>query len=167
MTNYLWLAFGLSMLCSLVLTVALTPLVSKLAFQYGAVAKPRERDIHKKDLPRWGGLAMFGGFALTLVFIYIFSQIFPQIFPGSPSQHQLTKLLGVMVAATMLVIVGALDDKFEISAIWQSLALIFAGVIIILFGVRIDGITNPLGVGGPHDPDVGFSFLCLCRISAR
>ena len=46
MRNYLWLAFGLSMACSLVLTVLLTPIVSKLAFKFGAVAKPRERDVH-------------------------------------------------------------------------------------------------------------------------
>ena len=97
---------------------------------------------------------MFGGFALTLLCIYAVSLIFPQVFPGNPSQHQLTKLFGVMIAATMLVVVGALDDKYEISALWQSLALILAGVIIILFDVRIDGLTNPFTAGGlgPHDP---------------
>ena len=166
MRNYLWLAFGLSMACSLVLTVLLTPYVSKLAFKYGAVAKPRERDVHKKDLPRWGGLAMFGGFALTLILIFATSLFLPQIFPWDPSTHQLTKLLGVMIAASMLVIVGALDDKYEISALWQSLALILAGVIIILFGVSIDGVTNPWGAGGPKDPrrwlalPVPWSWIC-------
>lgn len=148
----LWLAFGLSLVCSLVLTVFLTPQVSKLAFKYGAIAKPRERDIHRKDLPRWGGLAMFGGFGLTLALIFVYSLIVPHVFPWTP--HQLTKLAGVLIAATMLVVVGALDDKFEISALWQTLALIAAGIILILFGVRVDGLTNPFTAGGlsPHDP---------------
>ena len=45
--------------------------------------------------------------------------------------------------------VGTLDDKFEVSALWQSLALIAAGVVLVLFDVRIEGVTNPFYHGPP------------------
>ena len=64
-----WVAF----LLALVLTALLTPLVRKLAFRYGAVAIPRERDIHKEPLARWGGLAMVAAFFYhtgTLLLVY-------------------------------------------------------------------------------------------------
>ena len=54
-----WLAF----LLALILSYLLTPLVGEAGDgRFGAVAVPRERDVHKKPLPRWGGLAMFGAF---------------------------------------------------------------------------------------------------------
>ena len=138
-----WLAF----LLALALSYALTPLVGRLATRFGAVAVPRERDVHKKPLPRWGGLAMFGGFLLTLGVIYVYIYAYRQHFPWTGDQ--LHHFAGVMLAATLVAVVGTIDDKYEVSAIWQSLALVAAGVVLVLFGVRIEGITNPFYSGPP------------------
>ncbi len=141
-----WLAF----LLALALSYALTPLVSRLAVRFGAVAVPRERDVHSKPLPRWGGLAMFGGFLLTLGVIYLYIVTHRHVFPWTTSE--LNHFTGVLLAATLVAVVGTLDDKFEVSAAFQSLALIAAGVVLVLFGVRIEGITNPFyhGTSGGH-----------------
>ena len=138
-----WLAFGLA----LALSYLLTPLVSKLAVRFGAVAVPRERDVHSKPLPRWGGLAMFGGFLLTLGVVYLYIITHRHIFPWTASE--LNHFTGVILAATLVAIVGTLDDKFEVSAIFQSVALVAAGVVLVMFGVRIEGITNPFYHGPP------------------
>ena len=144
-----WLAFGLA----LALSYLLTPLVSRLAVRFGAVAVPRERDVHSKPLPRWGGLAMFGGFLLTLGAIYLYIVTHRHVFPWTPPE--LNHFTGVLLAATLVAVVGTLDDKFEVSAIFQSLALIAAGVVLVLFDVRIEGITNPFAHPSLHPPRHG------------
>ena len=132
-----WLAF----LLAVGLSYFLTPLVSRLAMRFGAVAVPRERDVHKKPLPRWGGLAMFGAFVITLGSIYVYHTLFHADHPWT--HLQLQRFVGVLTAATVVAVVGVIDDKWEVSAIWQSLALVGAGLILVAFDVRIDGITNP------------------------
>lgn len=132
-----WLAF----LLALVLSWLLTPWVGKLATRFGAVAVPRERDIHKKPLPRWGGLAMYGAFVVTLIVVYVYHSLYHAQYPWT--HLQLLRFSGVLIAASVVAVVGVIDDKYEVSALWQSLALISAGMILVLFDVRIDGITNP------------------------
>ncbi len=132
-----WLAF----LLALALSWLLTPWVGKLATWFGAVAVPRERDVHKKPLPRWGGLAMYGAFLITLIVVYVYHSLYHAQYPWT--HLQLQRFLGVLIAASVVAVVGVIDDKFEVSAIWQSLALVGAGLILVLFDVRIDGVTNP------------------------
>ena len=48
-------------------TYLLTPPVRRLAIRAGAMAEVRDRDIHASPTPRWGGLAMYGGFLAGLV----------------------------------------------------------------------------------------------------
>ncbi len=45
----------------------LTPLARKLATRWGAVAWPRDRDVHAVATPRMGGVALFAGFALAIM----------------------------------------------------------------------------------------------------
>ena len=132
-----WLAF----LLALALSWLLTPWVGRLASRFGAVAVPRERDIHKKPLPRWGGLAMYGAFVITLIVVYVYHSLYHAQYPWT--HLQLQRFLGVLLAASVVAVVGVIDDKFEVSALWQSLALVSAGLILVLFDVRIDGVTNP------------------------
>ncbi|MDQ2798439.1 MAG: undecaprenyl/decaprenyl-phosphate alpha-N-acetylglucosaminyl 1-phosphate transferase [Armatimonadota bacterium] len=145
-----WAAFALALL----LTFLLTPLVRKLAFRFGAVAVPRERDVHKQPLPRWGGLAMVGGFLLTLGIVYLYIVTHRHVYPWH--RDELEHFAGVLIAAALVALVGALDDKYEVSALWQALALIGAGVVLIGFGVRIEGITNPVAHPSAHPSRHGY-----------
>ena len=45
----------------------LTPIARRLAISWGAVARPRDRDVHAVATPRLGGLALFAGFAMAIV----------------------------------------------------------------------------------------------------
>jgi UDP-GlcNAc:undecaprenyl-phosphate GlcNAc-1-phosphate transferase len=138
-----WFAFAASM----ALALLLTPLVRRLATRFGAVAYPRERDVHSRPLPRWGGLAMVGAFLITLGAVYIYIATHRLIFPWTePEVH---RFVGVLAAVALVAAAGTADDKFEISAVWQTLVLVAAGLILVGFGVRIEGITNPFA-GAPH-----------------
>ena len=145
-----WVSFALALLFAYLLT----PLVRKLAFRFGAVAVPRDRDVHQEPLPRWGGLAMVGAFLLTLGMVYAYIDLHRHRFPWTP--HQLEQFAGVLVAGLLIALVGTLDDKFEMSALWQSLALIGAGVVLVTFGVRIEGVTNPFAHPSLHPPRHGY-----------
>lgn len=136
-----WIAFFIA----LFLTYFITPLVRKLAFKYGAVAVPRDRDVHKEPLPRWGGLAMVASFLVTLAIIYAYvllrNHLHGREVPWDIHQHK--QFIGIVVAVLLITVVGAIDDKFEVSAIWQTIALVGAGWILAYSGARIEGITNP------------------------
>src|SRR5579884_170436 len=105
---------------SAVLAALLTEPVKRLAARYGAMAVPRERDVHKKPIPRWGGLAMYGAFVLTLFAAYLFIFFDRAHFPWD--WFQIKQFAGVLLGATLVAFVGVLDDKYELSAAWQSLA---------------------------------------------
>jgi UDP-GlcNAc:undecaprenyl-phosphate GlcNAc-1-phosphate transferase len=133
----------LSCLLAGVLTVLLTPFVKRLATRYGAIAVPRARDVHKQPIPRWGGVSMYVAFTITMLAAYAYLN-----YAGIHWNHRsLQQFTGVLVGATLVAVVGTLDDKFELSPIWQSAALIAAGVVLLMFGVRIEGISNPIASG--------------------
>jgi len=52
-------------------TFLLTPVVRVVARRWGAVARPRDRDVHAIPTPRLGGVAMFGGMAVALLVAHL------------------------------------------------------------------------------------------------
>lgn len=126
---------------ALVVSLLLTPLVRKLAFQFGAVDDPKrdDRRVHKEPLPRWGGIAIFGGFVVAVL------AVLPFAYPGIAIAPYVLGLLGV---GALVVVVGALDDLHQFNAKIQALFLLLAGIIIqfIFSGsgrVQIAGISWP------------------------
>lgn len=107
------------------LSFTLTPPVRVLAHKLKAIDVPIDnRRMHKKPIPRMGGLAIFIAFAVTVL---IFADI----------THE---LIGVLIGATVIVILGMLDDIYRLNA-WVKLAVqIVAAIIPIVFGVTINFI---------------------------
>jgi UDP-GlcNAc:undecaprenyl-phosphate/decaprenyl-phosphate GlcNAc-1-phosphate transferase len=124
----------------------------KFAYKIGIIDDPKKNKhpkvIHTYPIPRGGGLAIYLG-------ILIASLIFLPV-----DKH----LLGILTGATILVIVGLLDDKYNISP-YKRLFLQFAAASIpIATGIGISFISNPLG--GTIDlsnPQITFDFLGQAR----
>ncbi|MTD53666.1 glycosyltransferase family 4 protein [Amycolatopsis pithecellobii] len=128
-------------LISATLTFLLTGLVRRFAIRVGAIANPRARDVHVIPIPRMGGLAMFLGVA-----------------GGMAMAHQLPVLrrafeysldpIGVLIGGAVIVLIGAVDDRFEIDA-WTKLAgqVLCAGILVI-FGVQWNVFWVPWGGNG-------------------
>src|SRR5690625_5784890 len=55
------------LLISALVTYLVTPMVRVLARRVGAMTPVRDRDVHTIPTPRLGGLAMYGGFALSII----------------------------------------------------------------------------------------------------
>ena len=80
-------------------TALLTPLTMRLARTVGAIDQPRERGLADRPTPLLGGLAIFAG-ALLAGLIWL------------PDEGSIWH--GVLLAAAVITLVGALDDRFDL-----------------------------------------------------
>ncbi len=127
-------------LVSLTLAVLLTPLVRILMRHFMIEDEPRDekRKIHKEKVPLGGGLAIFLSFFLVLLVIFLTTDHIGQ---NIAPKH----LLGLFLGGLVLMIVGVLDDKYSLRAKQQIWFPIVAALIVIVFGIGPDTITNPFG----------------------
>ncbi len=115
------------------ITLSVIPLVRVLAFKMNAVDVPKDkRRMHKKPIPRWGGIGIFAGFIVSVI---CFTEIID------------IQLLSILAGSLIIVITGVLDDKYALKPIYKLLGQCLAAGIVIYFGVRINFFTNPLPFG--------------------
>jgi len=120
-------------------TAGITPAVRHWAEQKGAVDQPGERRINTQPIPRAGGIAIFLGFVVAVVLTVTWRQ-----FSRSGQHTWNPQVIGVLLATTFIAVTGLIDDFKNLSPRLQALAMVCAGLILAAFGVRIEGITNPL-----------------------
>lgn len=98
-----------------------------------------KRKIHKKPTPLLGGLAIFLSFFLVLGYYAFFTD---KVLGGQIlGKH----LIGIFLGGLILMIGGFLDDKYNLKPKWQIIWPILAVIVVILSGIGITYITNPLG----------------------
>jgi UDP-GlcNAc:undecaprenyl-phosphate/decaprenyl-phosphate GlcNAc-1-phosphate transferase len=130
-----------------VVTALLTPLTMRLAKTLGMIDEPRERGLSERPTPLLGGLAIFAG-ALIAGLIWL---------PGGYAREQQPELWhGVLLAAAVITLVGALDDRFDLHPALKLLGQLGAAVIVVHFGVAVKGIELPF-IGHLAFPDAGFT----------
>ena len=127
-----------SFIVALAVAWAVTPFVLHLAWKKGALAHPRARDVHTQPTPRWGGIAIYLGVVLAVVFTVTARHIITGGEAGWTWQ-----LVGILLAGTMIALVGIIDDVKDLRALFQIIGIVSAGVVLIAFGVRIEGLTIP------------------------
>jgi UDP-GlcNAc:undecaprenyl-phosphate GlcNAc-1-phosphate transferase len=116
-------------LTAAVVTFLLTGLVRQLALRTGAVAMPRERDVHRAPIPRLGGVAMYGGI-LGGVLLSHHLPVLRRSFEFSGD------VVGVLVAGGIIMLIGALDDRFELDSLTKFAGQVTAAGVLVLFGVQ-------------------------------
>lgn len=120
--------YSLTLLIAATFTYMLTPLVRAAALRYGAVAKVRERDIHTDTTARWGGVAMWLSMAATLIAVQNLDLV------GKAFSRE---LLGIFLAGSFVVLIGMLDDRYELDAITKLAGQGLAAGILLLFGIQL------------------------------
>lgn len=126
MFNYvdLVIAFFISAVATLLLTFP----VKKLAIKMGAMDAPNYRKIHKKVTPRLGGIAIFIGAFLGMLYL-------------QPSHSYTDEIL---IGSIIILITGALDDKYTLRPVIKLSGQVIAASLLIYAGLVIERITIPL-----------------------
>ncbi len=147
--DYIW-----ALLLSFFLALVVTGLVQVVAKKLKVVDIPdNKRKIHKLPIPLLGGLAIFFSFNLVVLFYSLYNKalIGDTIF--------LKNIIGILLGTFVLAVGGFLDDKYNLRAKYQIIFPVLAVLIVIVSGVGIDSITNPLGEGLWHLDKYNFNLF--------
>jgi len=118
----------------------ITPLAKRLAVKLGAVDHPEARRVNKKVMPRMGGLAIYLGFVLAVLIFAELDKVF----------------VGILLGSVVIVSLGAVDDVLGLKAWIKFIFQLIAAAIPVLFGLKIDFLSNIFKVGGEHYIQLGF-----------
>mgnify|MGYP001167336322 CR=1 FL=1 len=130
----------ISFISALVLALVFTPLVKKLAYKVGAIDEPNHRKVHTRTMPRLGGVAIYAAFTIGLLVIM------PFVPEGLLSAYDRNLISALLVGGTLIVLLGALDDKYDLNAKLKLLVQIGAACIVVFgFGVKINLLNIPFG----------------------
>jgi UDP-GlcNAc:undecaprenyl-phosphate GlcNAc-1-phosphate transferase len=113
-------------LLALIVTMAFMPMLAKLATRWHIVDQPGIRKVHAVPIPRIGGIAMAAG-VLAAALIVIPLQRTDYYF---------------LVAAGVIAVFGALDDRFDLDYRGKLLGQLLAALIVVLgAGIQIRALT--------------------------
>jgi UDP-GlcNAc:undecaprenyl-phosphate GlcNAc-1-phosphate transferase len=129
---------------ALVATALLTPVTTRFARRIGAIDKARGRGLAPGGTPLLGGLAIFLGGAIAGIVVLRGSEV----------------LHGILTAAVIITVVGAIDDRFELSVVWKLAGQVVAAAVAVEAGVSVDHITFPF-LGAVSFGDLGAPLTVL------
>src|SRR5438445_7135255 len=142
-------AFFIALFASLFLTVP----VRALALRVGMVDLPGPRKVHLQPIPLLGGLAMYAGVVLGVLFLF-----------NGPARAQIE---GILAGATLIAAVGILDDR----GLLHHQVKLFVGMplaagILLLSGIRAQVFSILLGGRQGDVLDAALTALWVVGITA-
>jgi len=143
------LAFFIALLASLVLTVP----VRALALRVGMVDLPGPRKVHLQPIPLLGGLAMYAGVVLGVLFLF-----------NGPARAQIA---GILAGATLVAAVGILDDRGLLHhQVKLFIGMPLAAGILLLSGIRAQVFSTLLGGRSGDLLDIALTIVWVVGITA-
>ena len=100
-----------------------TPLIRQLAQRVNFVDNPQARKVHVTPMPMLGGLAIYLGLVIALLFgvrTLIYSE-----------------LVGIMSGATIMVLVGLWDDRMGLAPLPKLIGEVLAALALLAAGVQV------------------------------
>lgn len=125
---------------SFVIALLTTPLAKKLALKLGAIDLPGKagtasaRHLHVAPTPRMGGLAIFLGFFFSVLLFAPLS----------------SKNVSMLIGAVIIVVLGALDDIYDIPARYKLVVQFAAAAVAVAGGNQINFFSRLMAMDGGH-----------------
>ena len=132
---------GLVILVAAAITYLATGLVRSVMVRSGKVAEIRQRDVHTQPTPRLGGVAMFSGFLAAVFLANQLPALTRGFMPITPEMN------AVVWAAFAVVLVGILDDLYELDALTKLIGQVMAAIIMSVLGLSWTLVYLPVGDG--------------------
>ncbi|HEV7192972.1 MAG TPA: MraY family glycosyltransferase [Jatrophihabitantaceae bacterium] len=118
-----------------------TPLARRAAIAWGAVARPRDRDVHAVATPRMGGVALLFGLALAL-FVAARLPSLSRAFANGP------EMAWIVASGAVICFIGVLDDRYELDSLTKLAGQVLAtGLMVTMGGVQLAEFYVPGGTG--------------------
>ncbi len=155
MTRFDYLLLFFAWFLAALVSFLCTPFAKRIASKIGAIDIPKDnRRMHKKPIPRLGGLAIFLGFFVsTMVFTFNFISL---------------EIYGMLIGATIIVALGMADDVLALRASYKFVVQMVAVVVPVFCGVRIERFPNFFGESAyidlPFWGSVAISIIWLLAI---
>ncbi len=127
------------------LALALTPLVGRAAHRVDAIDQPDARRVHTGLIPRGGGVAVAGAFLVVVLALLAL-----QATVGIWQPFQAPSVQGIaalVIGGVVAVLLGLLDDRYNLRARWQLAGQLLVAVIPVGLGISVGLIANPFGPG--------------------
>lgn len=105
------------LLIAIIVMPVLLLVLRMVSLKIGLVDEPDVRKIHSKPVPLIGGIALY---FVSVVFLSIVDSVSPFIF-------------FLMLASGLVMLVGLLDDIFQLSSFWRFMVQIIASAVMIYF----------------------------------
>jgi UDP-GlcNAc:undecaprenyl-phosphate/decaprenyl-phosphate GlcNAc-1-phosphate transferase len=138
------MSYALTFIIAIIFAVVTTPLTMMLGKRWGAIAYPGGRHVHKNPIPRIGGIAMYVGFWLAVIF----------------TRNWDNEIWGLFIGSTLITVVGVWDDVRELRPIVKLLWQIVAAVILLFFGFSMNQLSLPF-IGELNFEALGLGWLGL------
>lgn len=130
-------------LSSILVTIILVPILKRIATKIGLLDKPNSRKIHDSNIPLIGGITI----AFTLI---ITTAINPLL------QESVVHYFPLFSSSILLLIVGAIDDKYDINAKIKLIIQLASSFFIAYSGTRI---TSLYGIAGINELPVTIQYM--------
>jgi len=108
---------------ALIIAIGGTPLVRYAALQLGILDHPSARKIHRAPAPLMGGAAIYIAFIAALALW--------------GERSYVNEVVGIFVGATLVSLVGALDDSRGVGSYFKLLFQVVAACILVFSGVQV------------------------------
>lgn len=128
-----WLLYIAAFACAFGICLLTTPFAKRMSIKLGAIDYPKKRGLHKEPIPRMGGLAIILGFVITMLILSPFKD-----------EIRTTEFAGFIGGALIIVILGMLDDIYQLGAKVKISVQILAALVVVLTGTTIDLVTWPI-----------------------
>jgi UDP-GlcNAc:undecaprenyl-phosphate GlcNAc-1-phosphate transferase len=141
-------------LVAMAIAAVLTPWAARLARRVGAVARPTERGLARRETPELGGLAILAGVLIASAVWMPATIRLPHVVHARPGSGGTVHTWVILAGACVIALVGAIDDARELRPHWKLLGQIAAALIAVEGGVVVTDVTLPF-IGSLQFPNTG------------
>ncbi|MNO49926.1 putative undecaprenyl-phosphate N-acetylglucosaminyl 1-phosphate transferase [compost metagenome] len=151
----MWMMYTIGFVVALGLALGLTPLVKKFAFKVGAVDVPNARKVHTRIMPRLGGLGIYLSFIIALFILLPF-------IPDTFTVREVNFVKAFLVGGSMIVLLGALDDRFDLPAKLKFVIQIATACVVVFgFDIRLEFANIPFHTYSSVESWIAIPFTIL------
>ena len=98
--------------------VIIMPVIMKIASHVNALDIPNERKVHKKPMPRLGGLGIFSGFLIGYMLFC----------------NQTIQMNSILIGSFILILVGMIDDIKPLKPMVKFCGQVLSAIVVVYYG---------------------------------